>query len=62
MEQDTIVMQDIFAFRQDGIDEDGRAYGEFTSTGIRPTFMDRLEAAGCKVSPDLFRQRVLLKD
>lgn len=62
MEGDTIIMQEIFAFRQIGVDADGRAYGEFLSTGIRPTFMERLETAGCKLSPDLFRQRVLLKD
>ena len=40
----------------------GRAFGEFISTGIRPTFMDRLEYAGYHLSPDIFRQRVLLKD
>ena len=43
MEGDTIIMQEIFAFRQIGVDADGRAYGEFIATGIRPTFMDRLE-------------------
>ena len=62
MEGDTIIMQEIFAFRALGVDEKSRAYGEFISTGIRPTFMDRLEQAGCHLSPDLFRQRVMLKD
>jgi pilus assembly protein CpaF len=62
MEGDTIIMQEIFAFRQTGVNEDGRAMGEFISTGIRPSFMDRLESAGCRLSPDLFRQRVMLKD
>ena len=46
MEQDTIIMQEIFAFRQIGVDADGRAYGQFIATGIRPTFMDRLESGG----------------
>ncbi len=62
MEGDTIIMQEIFAFRQIGVDADGRANGEFIATGIRPSFMDRLESSGCHLSPDLFRQRVLLKD
>jgi pilus assembly protein CpaF len=44
------------------VNEDGRATGEFIATGIRPTFMERLESAGCHLSSDLFRQRVLLKD
>lgn len=62
MEGDTIIMQEIFAFRQLGVDPNGRAYGEFISTGIRPTFMDRLEYAGYHLTHDIFRQRVLLKD
>jgi pilus assembly protein CpaF len=62
MEGDTIIMQEIYAFRQIGVSEDGRAHGEFLATGIRPTFMERLETAGCHFSADLFRQRVLLKD
>jgi pilus assembly protein CpaF len=62
MEGDTIIMQEIFAFKQIGIDENGRAYGEFISTGVRPSFMDRLEQAGCHLPTDLFRQRVLLRD
>ena len=37
-------MQDIYHYLQEGINEAGRAYGRFESTGIRPTFMDRLEA------------------
>jgi pilus assembly protein CpaF len=62
MEGDTIIMQEIFAFRQLGVDANGRAFGEFIATGIRPTFMDRLEYAGYQLTPDVFRQRVLLKD
>lgn len=62
MEGDTIIMQEIFAFRQLGVDTNGRAHGEFVATGIRPTFMDRLEYAGCQLPPDLFRQRTILKD
>ncbi|MBX6315993.1 MAG: CpaF family protein [Isosphaeraceae bacterium] len=62
MEGDTIILQEIFAFRQLGVDANGRAFGEFIATGIRPTFMDRLEYAGCELPQDLFRQRVLLRD
>ncbi|MBR9800475.1 CpaF family protein [bacterium] len=59
MEQDTIIMQDIFLFVQDGIDSDGRAYGHFESTGVRPNCMKRLEAAGVKLPANLFSARVL---
>jgi len=62
MEQDTVVMQDIYHYEQDGIDENGRAVGKFIATGVRPTFMDRLEQAGVRLPASAFRQRVMLVD
>jgi pilus assembly protein CpaF len=62
MEQDTVVMQDIYRFDKEGVDEMGRAYGRFISTGIRPTFMPRLEAAGVRLPASAFRERVMLED
>ena len=59
MEGDTIVMQPIFKFEQTGIDDDGRATGHFMSTGVRPGFMDRLEAAGVRLPANLFASRIL---
>ncbi|QDU40291.1 Putative conjugal transfer protein [Maioricimonas rarisocia] len=59
MEQDTIIMQDVFKFAQDGIDEDGRAFGHFEATGVRPAFMHRLEAAGIRLPGNLFAARPL---
>jgi pilus assembly protein CpaF len=62
LEQDTIIMQDIFVFKQQGIDENGRSHGNFESTGIRPSFMDRLEGRGIRLPPNIFRQRVMMSD
>ena len=62
MEQDTVVMQDIYKFEQDGVDENGRAHGRFVATGIRPTFMPRLESSGVRLPASAFRQRVMLED
>ena len=62
MEQDTVVMQDIYKYEQEGVDESGRAYGKFTATGIRPTFMPRLEARGIRLPSSAFRQRVMMED
>ena len=59
LEQDTVIMQDIFLFIQDGIDETGRAFGHFESTGIRPSFMDRLERTGVRLPANLFAARAL---
>jgi pilus assembly protein CpaF len=55
-------MQDIFRYRQLGIDQNGRAFGQFEATGVRPTFMHRLEAAGIRLPANLFQERVLLRD
>jgi pilus assembly protein CpaF len=62
MEQDTVVMQDIYRYEQDGIDENGRAHGKFVATGVRPSFMPRLESAGIRLSSSAFRQRIMLED
>jgi pilus assembly protein CpaF len=62
MEQEIITMNEIFVFRQQGIDPTGRAFGMFEATGIRPRFIDKLAAAGVKLPLELFQQRVLLKD
>ncbi len=59
MEQETVIMQDIFLFVQDGIDETGRAFGHFTATGVRPAFMGRLESAGVRLPANLFASRKL---
>ncbi len=58
-EGDTFAMQDLFVFRQTGVDADRRAQGCFHATGLRPHCMERLEAHGQGLSMDLFRKRIL---
>ena len=62
MEQDVIIMQEIFRFRQLGIDQNGRAYGQFEATGVRPTFVPRLEQKGIKLPSNMFTERILQRD
>ncbi len=62
MEQDIVVMQDVFLYNQEGIDEHGRARGHFSATGVRPAFMHKLEAAGVRLPANIFRQRVMMRD
>ncbi|MBL8794233.1 MAG: CpaF family protein [Planctomycetia bacterium] len=62
MEQETVIMQDIFRYKQMGIDQNGRTYGQFEATGVRPSFMARLEAKGIKLPNNMFQERILLKD
>ncbi len=61
MEQDTVVLQDIYRFIQDGVDENGRAHGYFEATGVRPSFMPRMEAAGIRLPASAFRQRIMMR-
>ena len=53
MEGDVVVMSDIFAFEQQGI-ENGKIVGRLKPTGIRPKFYDRIEAAGLHLPPNIF--------
>jgi pilus assembly protein CpaF len=53
MEGDVIVMSDIFAFEQHGI-ENGKIIGQLKPTGIRPKFSGRVEAAGIQLPPRIF--------
>jgi pilus assembly protein CpaF len=62
MEQETIVMQDIFSYIQQGVDENGRAVGHFQATGVRPTFIPRLESNGVRLPASAFRERVMMRD
>jgi pilus assembly protein CpaF len=62
MEQDVIIMQEVFRFRQLGIDQNSRAFGQFEATGVRPTFINRLEAKGVKLPSNMFAERVLMRD
>lgn len=62
MEQDTVVMQDIYHYVKEGIDETGAVRGKFVATGIRPNFMHRLESVGIRLPGSAFRERVMLVD
>lgn len=54
MEGDTIVMTDIFEYKQTGKTDDGKIIGAMEPTGIRPLFMDRLKTAGYDLSAAVF--------
>jgi hypothetical protein len=47
-EGDTITTQDIFVFKQAGIDEQGNVLGELVHTGIVPTFIEQFALSGVK--------------
>jgi len=56
MEGDVITMQDVFRFEQTAI-EDGKVLGELVPTGLRPKFMEKIEAHGIHLPPSIFSKR-----
>ncbi|CAM3952070.1 CpaF family protein [Cohnella lubricantis] len=54
MEGDVIVLQDIFEYRQTGVDERGRIVGKLSPTGVRPKFYERLETSGIHIPATVF--------
>lgn len=50
-------MQEIFGFRQSGVDEEGRAKGVFYATGNVPALTRRLEELGIELPRGLFEKR-----
>ncbi len=53
MEGEVITMTDIFVFEQTGI-ENGQIVGRLRPTGLRPKFMDKIEASGINLPPSIF--------
>ena len=53
MEGDVITMTDLFIFEQTGL-ENGKVMGRLRPTGLRPKFMDKLEASGIHLPPSIF--------
>jgi len=53
MEGDVVTLTDLFAFEQTGY-ESGKVIGRLRPTGLRPKFMDKIEAAGIHLPPQIF--------
>jgi pilus assembly protein CpaF len=54
LEGDIVTMQEIYSYKQTGVELDGSVVGKFTSNGIRPRFADRLIARGSSLPDSLF--------
>ncbi len=54
LEGDQITMQNIFEFRQTGIDTNGKVIGKFIPTGAVPTFVEEITARGLSIDHSIF--------
>jgi pilus assembly protein CpaF len=55
MEGEIITLQDIFYFKQEGFDDQGKVRGRFVPTGFVPRFYDDLQRRGIPVNMNIFR-------
>ena len=54
MEGDVVQLSDIFVFRQEGFDEEGKVVGQYEATGQVPQFYEGLRARGIPVDMSIF--------
>ena len=59
MEGDTVCLNDIFRFQQQGVDAEGNAFGRFECCGVRPLLVEKLNASGVEIPVTMFQRRVL---
>ncbi len=51
---DTVSLQDIFLYKQEGLDKRRKVTGRFVATGFIPKFVEQMEAKGLKIPRSLF--------
>jgi pilus assembly protein CpaF len=56
LDGDAIEVQELFRFRQEGFDAEGRVVGRFAPTGVVPAFYEELQQRGVPVNMDVFQQ------
>jgi septum site-determining protein MinD len=54
MQGETVTIQDIFVYKQEGLDKNRKIIGRFVPTGFIPKFVEEMEAKGMKISRGLF--------
>jgi pilus assembly protein CpaF len=57
-----VQLQEIFAFRQTGIDEDGTVAGGYTPTGVIPHFLEHLTTEGEGLPEEMFQPMRVVED
>jgi septum site-determining protein MinD len=51
---ETVTIQDIFIYKQEGLDKNRKIIGRFVPTGFIPKFVEEMEQKGMKISRGLF--------
>ncbi len=59
MEGEAICLQEIFVYKQTGLDDEGNAKGHFEACGVRPQLLTRLRERGSDLPDNLFQRRIM---
>jgi len=54
MQGDTVTLQEIFRFKEEGFDKNRKIIGQFQAMGLIPTFIEEFERKGVKVPRSIF--------
>ena len=54
MQGDTVTLQEVFRFKEEGFDKNRKITGQFQALGLIPTFIEVFEQRGVIVPRDLF--------
>ena len=54
MQGETITLQEIFRFKEEGFDKNRKIIGSFQAMGLIPTFIEKFEARGVSIPRNLF--------
>jgi pilus assembly protein CpaF len=54
IENDVVVMQEVFQFAREGVAANGAVLGKFRGTGVVPRFVERLHTYGLRLSHNIF--------
>jgi Flp pilus assembly CpaF family ATPase len=57
MEGQTITLQDVYVYKQSGVDGNRKVVGQHVATGFVPKFVPKLEALGIRLPQGIFQQR-----
>lgn len=62
MQSETVTLQEIFRFKEEGFDQSRKIIGQFQAMGLIPTFIEKFARRGVKVPRDLFTTNSLAQE
>ena len=58
VEDEHIVLQEVFTFERTGVNDAGKVQGRFKATGVKPHLLERLRVSGIQLPESIFAESV----